>query len=600
MASWNEFDEDSDRSDESVTNTGCTGGDVENEELKQNKVENIERICNDEVELLDSEKGCNRSKRFTVSWEKLLPRMMLRVLLVEADVSTRQIVAALLRKCNYRVVAASNGLKAWEILKEKAHDIDLILTEVDLPSISGYALLSLIMEHDICKNIPVIMMSNQDAVSTVYKCILRGAADYLIKPIRRNVLRHLWQHVWRRHSVMLNSHMSITRGTGLLDKYIVQDKSSCMAMDVDAAGSKNELDGHSKIFSFDEEIQKHQVSRQNLLVVDNQARASISKDGNVITLDNLDTNTDIGTKVCTTNRANFTSEEIDFMGAAPPHQSSIMYMKNELDFYSHLDLSLRSYHSGGFEVQATEEENTLRHSSASSFTRYTGGKLFVQNSPSASVCNPKQLASDSAQKLSTITDTSCPSYGSISVPVVQNKECENETAFHEQNVVCTPRPQSPYSANRLGCISEQQGDQLSQASDLKNATLQNGDKKLDSWEDQGHISESENSSLCDGGIGHPKTNNTGYVSTCGSNSDVEQVTCMIKVEAAESNVREISTHIKTSRRSEQREAAVAKFQLKRKERCYEKKVRYESRKMVADQPFLPRVKVFAGWRLGSE
>lgn len=35
-------------------------------------------------------------------WEKFLPKMVLRVLLVEADDSTRQIIAALLRKCSYK------------------------------------------------------------------------------------------------------------------------------------------------------------------------------------------------------------------------------------------------------------------------------------------------------------------------------------------------------------------------------------------------------------------------------------------------------------------------------------------------------------------
>lgn len=37
-----------------------------------------------------------------VKCERLLPRMALRVLVVEADDSTRQIIAALLRKCSYR------------------------------------------------------------------------------------------------------------------------------------------------------------------------------------------------------------------------------------------------------------------------------------------------------------------------------------------------------------------------------------------------------------------------------------------------------------------------------------------------------------------
>lgn len=56
------------------------------------------------------------------------------------------------------MAAVPDGLKAWELLKGRPDNVDLILTEVDLPSISGYALLTLIMEHDICKNIPVISM----------------------------------------------------------------------------------------------------------------------------------------------------------------------------------------------------------------------------------------------------------------------------------------------------------------------------------------------------------------------------------------------------------------------------------------------------------
>lgn len=47
-------------------------------------------------------------------------------------------------------------------------------------------------------------MSSHDSISMVLKCMLKGAADFLIKPVRRNELRNLWQHVWRRHSVRIN------------------------------------------------------------------------------------------------------------------------------------------------------------------------------------------------------------------------------------------------------------------------------------------------------------------------------------------------------------------------------------------------------------
>jgi pseudo-response regulator 5 len=52
------------------------------------------------VELETEKKDIGSSE--VVRWEKFLPRMVLSVLLVEADDSTRQIIAALLRKCSYR------------------------------------------------------------------------------------------------------------------------------------------------------------------------------------------------------------------------------------------------------------------------------------------------------------------------------------------------------------------------------------------------------------------------------------------------------------------------------------------------------------------
>jgi pseudo-response regulator 5 len=42
------------------------------------------------------------NERALVRWDQILPRRSLRVLLVEHDDSTRQVVTALLRKCGYR------------------------------------------------------------------------------------------------------------------------------------------------------------------------------------------------------------------------------------------------------------------------------------------------------------------------------------------------------------------------------------------------------------------------------------------------------------------------------------------------------------------
>ncbi|KAI5568258.1 hypothetical protein BDE02_12G003500 [Populus trichocarpa] len=106
--------------------------------------------------------------------------------------------------------------------------------------------------------------------------------------------------------------------------------------------------------------------------------------------------------------------------------------------------------------------------------------------------------------------------------------------------------------------------------DSTNGSLQKQEDRLDSLEDRGLISpatdQSASSSFCNGAASH--FNSMG--------------------DASESKNEEGAFTHSYSHRSIQREAALTKFRLKRKERCYEKKVRYESRKKLAEQR--PRVK----------
>ncbi|XP_057511684.1 two-component response regulator-like PRR37 [Actinidia eriantha] len=133
-----------------------------------------------------------------VCWERFLPLRSLKVLLVENDDSTRHVVSALLRNCSYEVSSVANGLEAWKILEDSTTNIDLVLTEVAVPCLSGIGLLGKIMSHKNCMNIPVIMMSSNDSIGIVFKCLSKGAVDFLVKPIRKNELKNLWQHVWRK------------------------------------------------------------------------------------------------------------------------------------------------------------------------------------------------------------------------------------------------------------------------------------------------------------------------------------------------------------------------------------------------------------------
>ncbi|CAN6479167.1 unnamed protein product [Victoria cruziana] len=70
-------------------------------------------------------------------------------------------------------------------------------------------MLKYIMREKELRRIPIIMMSTKDEVSVVVKCLRLGAADYLVKPLRTNELLNLWTHMWRRRKMLGVAEKSI-------------------------------------------------------------------------------------------------------------------------------------------------------------------------------------------------------------------------------------------------------------------------------------------------------------------------------------------------------------------------------------------------------
>jgi two-component response regulator (ARR-B family) len=99
--------------------------------------------------------------------------------------------------CNLFVSVTTCGraTKALELLREVKDKFDLVISDVYMPDMDGFKLLELVgLEMDL----PVIMMSSDGETSAVMKGITHGACDYLLKPVRLEELRNIWQHVVRK------------------------------------------------------------------------------------------------------------------------------------------------------------------------------------------------------------------------------------------------------------------------------------------------------------------------------------------------------------------------------------------------------------------
>lgn len=121
----------------------------------------------------------------------------MRVLAVDDDPTCLRLLEQLLQHCQYHVTTTGQAATALKLLREKKDQFDLVISDVHMPDMDGFKLLELVgLEMDL----PVIMLSANGETQTVMKGITHGACDYLLKPVRIEQLRTIWQHVVRRRS----------------------------------------------------------------------------------------------------------------------------------------------------------------------------------------------------------------------------------------------------------------------------------------------------------------------------------------------------------------------------------------------------------------
>lgn len=102
------------------------------------------------------------------------------LLVVDDNSGNRDILSRHLERQGYRVTLASNGLQAIELIE--SNPFDLVLLDVIMPGMDGYAILQRMKASPTLNATPVIMISALDESQSVIRCIQMGAEDYLMKP----------------------------------------------------------------------------------------------------------------------------------------------------------------------------------------------------------------------------------------------------------------------------------------------------------------------------------------------------------------------------------------------------------------------------------
>ncbi|KZV22327.1 Sensor histidine kinase isoform 1 [Dorcoceras hygrometricum] len=119
----------------------------------------------------------------------------LRVLVVDDDPTCLRIMEKMLGNCLYEVTKCNCAELALQYLRDNKNGVDVVISDVHMPDMDGFKLLEQVgLEMDL----PVIMMSADDSKDVVMKGVTHGACDYLIKPVRMEAIKNIWQHVVRK------------------------------------------------------------------------------------------------------------------------------------------------------------------------------------------------------------------------------------------------------------------------------------------------------------------------------------------------------------------------------------------------------------------
>ena len=110
------------------------------------------------------------------------------VLVVDDSPTVVKFVTLSLRKGGYEVVAASDGMEAIEKVSGMTGDVDLVITDLDMPNLDGYGLITTLRENERFTRTPIIILSSSEGDDDRTRGLEVGASSYLVKPFNAELL----------------------------------------------------------------------------------------------------------------------------------------------------------------------------------------------------------------------------------------------------------------------------------------------------------------------------------------------------------------------------------------------------------------------------
>lgn len=103
------------------------------------------------------------------------------VLVVDDMEINREILTEILSE-EYEVKIAENGRKALEMIQEMQGELAVILLDLMMPEVDGFAVLEVMQKTGWIEKIPVLIISGETSLKAEKRCFEYGISDFIRKP----------------------------------------------------------------------------------------------------------------------------------------------------------------------------------------------------------------------------------------------------------------------------------------------------------------------------------------------------------------------------------------------------------------------------------
>lgn len=201
--------------------------------------------------------------------------MNTKVLIVEDSPTQLEQLRYILEKEGYDVSAAKNGLNALEVLKHTKPE--LIISDIMMPELDGYALCEQVKKNPETKDIPIVLLTNLSDPQDVIRGLQSGADNFLTKPYNETFLLSRIRYILINKEIRQNS-LSSDMGMAIVfggKKYFI-NSDRMQIIDLLLSTYENAIQKNKELI----DVNKQLVSMHNELETKNLQLQKLNEDKN--------------------------------------------------------------------------------------------------------------------------------------------------------------------------------------------------------------------------------------------------------------------------------------------------------------------------------